>query len=96
MRKIVVTVLTGAICVAPFVMSSASAGERHALRQQLHQDQHARHDAREKLNADIRSGNVAAVAADRAALDAARARVQADKAQLHALPHHPHHPPRPH
>lgn len=103
MRKIVVTTLTAAICVAPFAISAATAGDLHGLRQQLHHDQHMRHDAREKLNADIRNGNTAAIAGDRAALAAARDKVHADRDQLRAQhaggpppppPPHPHHPPR--
>ena len=62
MRKIVITTLTAAICVAPFAMSTAVAGDIGGLRQQLHHDQHARHDARAKLDADIRNGNTAAIA----------------------------------
>ena len=95
MRKIVITTLTAAICVAPFAMSTAVAGDIGGLRQQLHHDQHARHDARAKLDADIRNGNTAAIAGDRAALAAARDKVHADREQLRAQHAGPPPPPVP-
>lgn len=61
---------------------------RRAAHEQLRQDRMARHEAREKVQADRKAGDHDALARDRLALDAAKAKVEADKARLKALRGH--------
>lgn len=85
-RKIIAIALAAGLAL-PGSIATVMAGERHELRrelrQQLRHDRHERHEARDKLRADIAAGNRGAIASDKAALDAASAKVRADKDALH-------------
>ncbi len=90
MSKISVAILSTAMAFSMAPLASAGPRherqeQRHEARQQLRHDRHERHEARDKLRSDIGSGNKDAIASDKAALEAANTKVQADKEALRQL-----------
>lgn len=76
-----IAVAAASLLVQPAIADPA----RRAAHEQLRQDRHARHDAREQLHRDKAAGDHDAVVRDKAVLEAAKAKVEADKAALKSL-----------